>query len=419
MFKFLHTADIHLDSPLRGLENYEDAPVEQIRQATRRAFDNVIELAIEEGVSFLLIAGDLYDGDWKDYNTGLFFINCMAKLKKAGIRVFLVSGNHDAASQITKTLQLPDNVTQFPSHKPSTKIIEDLNVAIHGQSYKNRAVNENLVLDFPLRKESYFNVGLLHTSLSGRQGHEPYAPCTVDDLSSKGYDYWALGHVHLFETVSHDPLIVFPGNIQGRHIKETGAKSVTLVSVEDSLIVGVQQRDVDVLRWSHAEVDVSDCEDIDSVTRQVGKILGDEQQKVGSKTVAIRLEITGMTPVHSELQEESGSLTEVFRGIAAGLSDIWLEKVLFKTKRPVGIESSWGENTPVADLLKNVSTLDLDAESISKMIPEITNLKSKLPVEFLEESDSYLAENPESLIELNNKVKELLFTKLLKHRSSG
>ena len=91
MFKFLHTADIHLDSPLRGLESYEDAPVEQIRQATRRAFDNLIELAIDEKVSFLLIAGDLYDGDWKDYNTGLFFIKCMARLRREGIRVFLVS----------------------------------------------------------------------------------------------------------------------------------------------------------------------------------------------------------------------------------------------------------------------------------------------------------------------------------------
>ena len=94
MLKFLHAADIHLDSPLHGLERYEGAPVEELRSATRRAFDNLIELAIAEDVSFVLLAGDLYDGDWKDYNTGLYFVGQMRKLKEAGIRVFIVSGNN-------------------------------------------------------------------------------------------------------------------------------------------------------------------------------------------------------------------------------------------------------------------------------------------------------------------------------------
>ena len=417
MFKFLHTADIHLDSPLRGLESYEDAPVEQIRQATRRAFENLIELAVEEKVSFLLIAGDLYDGDWKDYNTGLFFIKCMARLRKEGIHVFLVSGNHDAASQITKTLQLPDNISLFPTQKPATEIIEDLSVAIHGQGYQSRIVTDNLVLDFPQRKESYFNIGLLHTSLNGRKGHEPYVPCTVDDLSSKGYDYWALGHVHRFETVANDPWIIFPGNTQGRHIRETGSKSATLVSVEDSRVIEIEQRDVQVLCWSRCDIDISDCNSIDSVTRQVRETLEEQQRKADSNIVAVRLEITGTTPVHSELQEEANSLTEVFRGIAAGLGDIWLEKVLFKTQRHVAIESLLEEKTPVADLLKTVSTLDLNAETIARLIPEISNLQSKLPAEFLKDNDSYLSENPESLSELNTQVRELLITKLLKHWS--
>ena len=418
MFKFLHTADIHLDSPLRGLESYEDAPVEQIRQATRRAFDNLIELAIDEKGSFLLIAGDLYDGDWKDYNTGLFFIKCMARLRREGIRVFLVSGNHDAASQITKTLQLPDNVVQFPTRKPATEIIEDLNVAVHGQGYKNRVVSDNLVLEFPPGKGSFFNIGLLHTSLNGREGHEPYAPCSVDDLSSKGYDYWALGHVHLCETVSNDPWIIFPGNIQGRHIKETGTKSATLVSVEDGRVVDVQKRDVGVLFWAVCEVDISDCENIDDVTRQVRESLDQEQQKAGSKTVAVRLRLTGASPIHASLTAEANSLTEVFRGIAAGLGDMWLEKVIFNTQRAVDIKLMLGEETPVADLLKAVAALDLNAESISKLIPEISGLKSKLPVEFLKHDDSYLSENANSLVELNNDVKELLISKLLIHRSN-
>jgi exonuclease SbcD len=121
MFTFIHTADIHLDSPLRGLEVHDDAPVAEIRGATRRAFDALIDLAIDEAAAFIVIAGDLYDGDWKDYNTGLYFAGRMGRLARAGIRVFLVAGNHDAASQITKAIPWPDNVHVFSSRKPESR----------------------------------------------------------------------------------------------------------------------------------------------------------------------------------------------------------------------------------------------------------------------------------------------------------
>ena len=174
--RFIHTADIHLDSPLKGLEAHEDAPVKEIRGATRRAFDNLIDLAIEEEVDFVLIAGDLYDGDWKDYNTGLFFARQMGRLDRAGIRVFIASGNHDAASQITKAIPLPDNVTLFPHKKPLSVKLDDPGVIIHRQSYSSRAVTENLALEYPQHDSNFFNIGLLHTSLTGREGHEDYAP---------------------------------------------------------------------------------------------------------------------------------------------------------------------------------------------------------------------------------------------------
>ncbi|MCK5228213.1 MAG: DNA repair exonuclease, partial [Desulfobulbaceae bacterium] len=155
MFKFLHTADIHLDSPLKGLEAHEDAPVDEIRGATRRAFLSLVEMAVLEEIDFILIAGDLYDGDWKDYNTGLFFVRQMGRLHKAGIQVFIVSGNHDAASQTTKTMPLPDNVTLFSTRKPQSVKLDDLGVIIHGQSYSSRAVNENLASSYPQHDSNY------------------------------------------------------------------------------------------------------------------------------------------------------------------------------------------------------------------------------------------------------------------------
>lgn len=143
-FTFLHAADVHLDSPLLGLERYEGAPVEYVRGAARRAFQNLVQLALDEEADFLLIAGDLYDGDWRDSNTGLFFASQAARLKEAGIGVYLIRGNHDAASQITCQLRLPENVFDFSTREPETKVDDDLGVAIHGQGFHTQAVLDDL-----------------------------------------------------------------------------------------------------------------------------------------------------------------------------------------------------------------------------------------------------------------------------------
>ena len=414
MFRFIHTADIHLDSPLRGLEVHEDAPVEEIRGATRRAFDNLIDLAIEDEVAFVLIAGDLYDGDWKDYNTGLFFAGRMGRLAKAGIRVFIVSGNHDAASRITRIMPLPGNVTLFPHKKPHSVILDDLGVIIHGQSYSSRAVTENLASQYPQHDADSFNIGLLHTSLTGREGHEDYAPCTVDDLKSKGYDYWALGHVHKREIVSEDPLIIFPGNIQGRHIKETGAKSATMVTVEDGRITAVEERELDVLHWAVCQVDLSECETRAAVYERVRSVMEEEQSMAEQRTLALRLELTGSCPMHAELHARAAQLIEELRGIAVGLGDIWLEKVKILTSRRTSLEELVGEDTPLAGLLQAIAGLDFGGDALTTLVPDLANLKTKLPAELVA-TDSLLSSQPDQLTELREEVRELLIAKLIQH----
>lgn len=214
MFRFIHAADVHLDSPLQGLELHEGAPVELLRGATRRALENLVQLAIEENVDFLVIAGDVYDGDWKDYSTGLFFRSQMVKLAAKGIPVYLIAGNHDAASVISKKLLLPENVHVFSTRAAETKEVADHPVAIHGRGFPNRAVPENLVKDYPLAAPGKFNLGILHTSLTGKPGHDTYAPCSEKDLSEKGYGYWALGHIHQPEIISQDPWIAFPAIVR-------------------------------------------------------------------------------------------------------------------------------------------------------------------------------------------------------------
>ena len=414
MVKFIHAADIHLDSPLKGLETHEDAPVEEIRGAARRAFDNLINLAIEEAVDFVLIAGDLYDGDWKDYNTGIFFVSRMGQLSKAGIRVFIVSGNHDAASQITKAMPLPDNVTVLSHKKPQSIILEDLNVVIHGQSYSSHAVHENLASQYPQNDANYFNIGLLHTSLTGREGHENYAPCTLDELRSKGYDYWALGHIHKREILSEDPWIVFPGNIQGRHVKEIGAKGATIVTVGDGRVAEVEERELDVLRWAICRVDLSECVTLESVYETVRSAMEKERCLVDGKTLAMRLHLEGNCQVHVELHARTSQITEEIRGIAASLGDIWLEQVKFRSSRKVSTEEITGEDNPLSDLLQAVDTIDFSEDTLTTLVPELANLKTKLPAELLD-ADSILNIQPENMSELHEEIKELLTSKLIQH----
>ena len=419
--KFIHAADIHLDSALHGLERYEGAPVEEIRSATRRAFDNLIELAIDEQVAFVLLVGDLYDGDWKDYNTGLYFVERMGRLRDASIRVFIVAGNHDAASQITKHLRLPDNVTLFSTRKPERVVLDDLGVSICGQGFATRAVTDDISQGYPQGDPQLLNIGLLHTCLDGKPGHEPYAPCTVDGLRSKGYQYWALGHVHKREEVSQDPWIVFPGNIQGRHIREIGPKGCTLVTVNAGEIVAVEHRDLDVMRWSICELDVSAAETVDDIYEQVREGLQLALDAAEGRPVAVRLVLYGACSAHLKLHAERERWIQEYRALATGLggAGIWLEKISIKTRPVISTDEVLERDDALSGLLRAIHDMDLDSSALDGLADEMSMLRQKLPAELLAGDDPFDPANPEFLKETLEDIKELLVNRLLttEHRS--
>ena len=327
-FRFLHAADIHLDSPLRGLSRYEGMPEDDIRGATRAAFDNLVQRAIDEAIDFVLIAGDLFDGDWKDMGTGLYFARAMGRLNQADIPVFLLSGNHDAESVLTRSIPWPPNVRLFGSKRPETYTLPDLAVAVHGQSFATPAVTDNLVLAYPDATNHHFNIGMLHTALAGRQGHAAYAPCSLDDLKSKHYDYWALGHVHEHEIVCEDPYVVFPGNTQGRTIRETGPKGAVLVTVEDAQVVTIERVEVDVLRWACVEVDCTDAP-VDAISSLMrASLLSAWQGNAAGLPLVARVSLTGQTPGAGALHDGVGSLRDDARAVSASISpDLFIEKV--------------------------------------------------------------------------------------------
>lgn len=331
-FKFVHAADIHLDSPLRGLSAYENAPAERLRSASRNAFQELVTKAIDEQVTFMVIAGDLYDGDWRDYNTGIFFVGQMGRLARAGIRVYLLHGNHDAESEMTKKLTLPDNVTVFSSRFAQVHKVAGYKVALHGHSFASKAVADNLASSYKAKVEGHYNIGVLHTALEGYAAHPNYAPCTVAELHGKGYDYWALGHVHEFQQWKDQSTIVFPGNLQGRHVRETGRKGAVCVTVDDSGHSVVDRMYIDVLRWEILKVDVSDCANPDDVARKVGRGLTGllESDNVAR---AVRVVLEGKSRLHGVLTGDNTMVRAQVLAQAAAVDEdqLWVEKVKVAT----------------------------------------------------------------------------------------
>ena len=337
MFRFIHAADTHIDSPLLGLDAYEGAPAELLRGATRQAFENLVTLAIDEAVEFVLIAGDLYDGDWRDFSTGLFFTRQMARLRRAGIPVYVIAGNHDAASVLTRRLDLPDNVHFFSTRRAETRELDGVPVVIHGRGFPNRKVPENLVPDYPPPLPGRFNVGLLHTSLTGAPGHDTYAPCALADLTGKGYGYWALGHVHQPQVLARDPWVVFPGNLQGRHVRETGPRGCRLVTVSDSLeVVDTTHRPLDVVRWARLVVDLTGADEQDQALARVGDALADALAEADGRLLAVRLVLAGSTGLHGALARDLPAWRAhcQARGQIVGGDRIWIEE-LERTTAPV------------------------------------------------------------------------------------
>jgi DNA repair exonuclease SbcCD nuclease subunit len=412
MFRFIHAADLHLDSPLRGLEAYADAPVAQIRGATRRALENLVDLAVAEQVAFVLLAGDVYDGDWKDYNTALFFARCMARLGEAGIAVFMISGNHDAASVIARALRPPDNVHLFSVRRPETILREDLGVAVHGQGYAVREVRDDLARAYPSAVPGLFNIGLLHSALTGRPGHQPYAPTSLDILRGKGYHYWALGHVHQREILNRSPWIVFSGNIQGRHIRETGARGCTLVTVDEGQVRQVEQRDLDVLRWRECRVATDGCDSQEELFRILRRALEEARADAGGRPLAVRLIFTGACALHDWLHRHAAHWTQECRALAVSFGDLWLEQVRLETRPEGNLENLFEDSAPLGGLARAIRDIRLTPDLTGQM-PELAELQVKLPSELTGGEDPFDPLGEAQRARLEEDVRELLLGRLL------
>lgn len=407
--KFVHASDLHLDSPLAGLSKYEGAPVEQIRGATRRALENLVKLCLSEQVQLLLIAGDLYDGDWRDYSTGLFFAKQMAALRAGNVRVVWIRGNHDAASKLTAHLNLPENVHELSHKKPDSFLLEDLGVAVHGQGFETREVSADLSQRYPEPKRGLFNIGLLHTALEGRAGHAPYAPCRLGALIDRGYDYFALGHVHTREVLSERPWIVFSGNLQGRHARETGPKGATLITLEGDRVRSAEHRALDAVRWHVAEAEVSAERSLDGVLERVRESLGRASLASEGRLCAVRVRIHGASAAHEQLAARSERVVEEVRALTLDLpGEAWLEKVEIATRPSAERAQLRDREDAIGELVRGFGNLQRDDAAIVELAAELLELRRKLPPELREGPDAIDLESPDAIRHLLSEVEQTL-----------
>ncbi|MCB4804863.1 DNA repair exonuclease SbcCD nuclease subunit [Methylobacterium brachiatum] len=384
-FSFIHAADLHLGSPLSGLATRDAELARRLATAGRQAFEDLVTQAIERRVAFVVVAGDIYDGDWADNTIGLFFARQVARLDRAGIPTILVRGNHDAESVITRSITLPPSVHVFSASRAETLRLESLRVAVHGRSFQARAVEENLSLTYPAALPGWFNLGVLHTSCTGHAAHETYAPCSVADLTARGYDYWALGHIHEYAELSQDPWIVFPGNIQGRSVRECGAKGAVLVEVADGRVTGVSRFPLDRARFEQVTVDLSEAADTSAALEDVETALRPLAEVAAQRLVLVRVHLAGTTPAHDALSADRDNVTAEIQAAAHRLhEDIWLERLKIETRRPrAPVEASGAAIDPAALL----ADLDRDPDFRSRAKAALAEIGARMPASAAAEAD--------------------------------
>lgn len=406
-FCFVHAADLHLGSPLRGLSLKDARLAAAVEAASRAAFARLIDETIERGASFLIIAGDVFDRDWKDYASGLEFLRELGRATRKGIAVYLLRGNHDAEGQVTRHLTLPEGVREFSTRRAETLFHASLPVALHGRGFPERALTENIVPDYPDAVPGRFNIGVLHTSLDGREGHADYAPCTPADLVAKRYDYWALGHVHAYEEVLSDPPAIYPGVLQGRGVRETGAKGAVCVTVDDSLrIVGRERVIVDRVRFARLDIDFGGGGE-EALFAAIEDGVAAEGRAAEGRLLGLRLVISGADASLDALVADQERLAaEVAARADRRGVDMVLEKLVVSYRPRPSAVAPRGEEV-IADPAALLDEILSDPDTARRLLAGLGPLFTKLPAEVKAEAGL-----PEGEADILREARDLVLARL-------
>ena len=391
-YRFVHAADIHLDSPLRSLALRNPELAALIGNATRRAFVRIVDLCIDEQVDALLLAGDLYDGEQTSMKTARFLAEQVKRLHEAGVRTFVIRGNHDALSKITKELLFPESVKVFGGRADAVtieRVAGGFDVVLHGLSFAQPHAPESLLAKFKPPVDGAVNIALMHTSLAGSSGHDPYAPCAVADLHVSGFHYWALGHVHRRD-VMHDTspgsrkaaTVVMPGMPQGRDINEAGPKSVTLVTVADDRTVTVEERVTSIAQFERVAVDLDGIDEWNEVVATIETALGRARDAAVSEHLVARLTLTGSTPLAWKLRRDGDLIRTEADTRAETIGRSWVEKLEVDCVAPEAGATPGAPGDPFAELRHLIGGEVLRSEAFrAEMAAIAEELRGQLPTE--------------------------------------
>lgn len=346
----------------------------------------MVDLCLDEQVDALLLSGDLYDGEQTSMKTARFLADQIRKLHEANIKVFVIRGNHDALSRITKELTFPNSVKVFGGLAAAVPMERErgaIPVAIHGISFAQPHAPESLLARFKPPIEGAVNIGLLHTSLDGSPGHDPYAPCGLAELQAAGFRYWALGHIHQRATVEGAATVVMPGMPQGRDINEAGAKSVTLATVMDDGSIVLEERLTSIAQFERVTVDLGGIEDWRDMVGALGRALGQVRDGVASEHLVARLRLTGATPLAWRLRRDRDLLRTEAEDQAAALGKSWIDKVEVDCRPPGTIQdmSAPGDADPLEELRRLMGEVTQDDAYRAEIAAIAEELRAQLPVE--------------------------------------
>ncbi len=359
---FIHAADLHLDSPFVGLQQVNEQIAQRLRDATFEAFDNLVQAALDHEVDFILVAGDVYDSAEGGLRAQAHFRKGLTKLALRGIPSYVVHGNHDPLDRWISAIDWPDEVKVFSKedNQSHTFYKGDEPVArIHGISYPTKRVSETFGRKFQRTGPEPFQIGLFHCNVNGDPRHDDYAPRTLDELRECNLDYWALGHVHERKVLNdNSPFVAYPGNIQGRHIRETGPRGAMLIRTRGATVEHHEFLPLHTVRWEHNHVDIGGLTTVDGLIEQI-------QNGVESdgRSLIVRITLTGRGPLHTQLARDlQGVLGMVRESCAstAGNQFVWIERVEDRTRPEVDLVERANEEDFVGSLLRIAGSLQTE-----------------------------------------------------------
>ncbi|MBN2246228.1 MAG: DNA repair exonuclease [Candidatus Aminicenantes bacterium] len=361
-FKFIHASDLHLDSPFRGISEIDPDVSHSLIEATFNAFSSITDLCIKKNVLFLLIAGDIYDAEDRSLRAQLRFRNELLRLQDANIKVFIAHGNHDPLDGWSANLNWPENVHIFSGKKVESVTVEDQGkpvAVIHGISFSTRKITSNLSRSFPMISggaKDMFSIGMLHCMVQGSSGHEPYSPCSLDDLISKNFDYWALGHIHNRQVLNkEDPVVIYPGNPQGLHPGETGPRGCYLVEVGPEKNIAYEFIETDAVRWVVEEFFIDDIPEEEELLSRLYSCIEDIRRRSEGRPIVCRLLLKGRGVLYSFLAKK-GVLDDLMlelREFEKGETPfVWIESLKNLTHPPLDRDSLIKRDDFIGSLLK-------------------------------------------------------------------